>query len=204
MNVISVGTTSIYPNSNPFQLLPSAAHEALRSYSRHFQINKIVCKMWYISYKSMYWMTRIEPWLFIWHYRNVCWCGWWWWSHHWEIWRILLRQTMVSRIGRCKFQGGNSFDRTENHSQHIIPNQRIYICFYTVYVTCSVESSYHGRMGQWINFCVYPNSKVHGANMGPTWGRQGPGRPHVGPMNLVIWARVCLCVFMCKCVCENK
>ena len=29
-----------------------------------------------------------------------------------------------------------------------------------------------------------PDSKVHGANMGPIWGRQDPGGPHVGPMNL--------------------
>ena len=33
---------------------------------------------------------------------------------------------------------------------------------------------------------TYPDSKVHGANMGPIWGRQDPGGPHVGPMNLVI------------------
>ena len=24
----------------------------------------------------------------------------------------------------------------------------------------------------------YPDSKVHGANMGPIWGRQDPGGPH--------------------------
>ena len=29
-----------------------------------------------------------------------------------------------------------------------------------------------------------PDSKVHGVYMGPTWGRQDPGEPHVGPMNL--------------------
>ena len=29
-------------------------------------------------------------------------------------------------------------------------------------------------------------SKVHGAYMGHTWGRQDPGGPHVGPMNLAI------------------
>ena len=35
--------------------------------------------------------------------------------------------------------------------------------------------------------CSYiPDSKVHGANMGPIWGRQDPGGPHVGPMNLAI------------------
>ena len=32
-----------------------------------------------------------------------------------------------------------------------------------------------------------PDSKVHGANVGPTWGRQDPGGPHVGHTNLAIW-----------------
>ena len=33
----------------------------------------------------------------------------------------------------------------------------------------------------------FPDSKVHGANMGSIWGRQDhPGGPHVGPMNFVI------------------
>ena len=32
-----------------------------------------------------------------------------------------------------------------------------------------------------------PDNKVHGANMGPIWGQQDPGGPHVGPMNLAIW-----------------
>ena len=36
-----------------------------------------------------------------------------------------------------------------------------------------------------------PDSKVHGANMGPIWGRQDPGGPHVGPMNLAIWDNFC-------------
>ena len=33
-----------------------------------------------------------------------------------------------------------------------------------------------------------PDSKVHGANMGPIVGRQDPCGPHVGPMNFAIWA----------------
>ena len=35
-----------------------------------------------------------------------------------------------------------------------------------------------------------PDSKVHGANMGPIWGRQEPGGPHVGLMNLAIWGYI--------------
>ena len=33
-----------------------------------------------------------------------------------------------------------------------------------------------------------PASKVHGTNVGPIWGRQDPGGPHVCPMNFAIWA----------------
>ena len=32
-----------------------------------------------------------------------------------------------------------------------------------------------------------PDSKVHGAYMGPTWGQQNPGGPHVDPMSLAIF-----------------
>ena len=45
---------------------------------------------------------------------------------------------------------------------------------------------------------LYPDSKVHGANMGPIWGRQDPGGPHVGPMNFAIW--VCLKLRLLECV----
>ena len=31
------------------------------------------------------------------------------------------------------------------------------------------------------------DSRVYGANMGPTWVRQDPGGPHVGHVNLAIW-----------------
>ena len=34
---------------------------------------------------------------------------------------------------------------------------------------------------------ISPDSKIHGANMGPIWGGQDPGGPHVHPMNFVIW-----------------
>ena len=36
-----------------------------------------------------------------------------------------------------------------------------------------------------------PDRKVHGANMGPISGRQDPGGPHDGPMNLAIWGICC-------------
>ena len=41
-----------------------------------------------------------------------------------------------------------------------------------------------------------PDSKVHGANMGPIWGRQDPGGPHVGLMNFAIWDTLLLRIFL--------
>ena len=37
----------------------------------------------------------------------------------------------------------------------------------------------------------YPNNKVHGANMGPTWTLLVPDGPDVGPMNLAISVVFC-------------
>ena len=36
-------------------------------------------------------------------------------------------------------------------------------------------------------FIHVPDSKAPGVNMGPICGRQGPGGPYVGPMNIDIW-----------------
>ena len=40
---------------------------------------------------------------------------------------------------------------------------------------------------RYTGFHVSPDSKIHGTRMGPIWGRQDPGGPYVGPMNLAIW-----------------
>ena len=40
---------------------------------------------------------------------------------------------------------------------------------------------------QLIYFSAIPDSKDHGANMGPMVGRQHPGEPHIGPMVFAIW-----------------
>ena len=55
---------------------------------------------------------------------------------------------------------------------------------YTVHnFTASQNLILGAHQGQWNTL----DSKVHGANMGPPWGRQDPGAPHVGPMNFAIW-----------------
>ena len=44
----------------------------------------------------------------------------------------------------------------------------------------------HTPFGWWKAIGASQDSKVHWANMGPTWVLSAPGEPHVGPMNLII------------------
>ena len=58
-----------------------------------------------------------------------------------------------------------------------------YVCLPTLWL----HHAGHDRVIRLYNHVdTYLDSKVHGDNMGPIAGRQDPGRPHVGPMNLVI------------------
>ena len=34
---------------------------------------------------------------------------------------------------------------------------------------------------------IFPDNKVHGASMGPIWGRQDQGGPQAGPINFAMW-----------------
>ena len=72
--------------------------------------------------------------------------------------------------------------------------QAVWACFhpYLVPDPCAVCIAIYP--GIWLKDVVQqqililcPDSKVHGANMGPIWGRQDPGGPHVGPINFAIW-----------------
>ena len=42
------------------------------------------------------------------------------------------------------------------------------------------------QAGSFWNEKHIPDSKVHGANMGPTWVMSAPDEPHISPMNLAI------------------
>ena len=50
----------------------------------------------------------------------------------------------------------------------------------------------------------YPDSKIHRANMGPTWGWQDPGGIHVVPMNLAIRVTMIFTKFCLEYPCRNS
>ena len=55
------------------------------------------------------------------------------------------------------------------------------------------------RANSTIGWKISLDSKVHRANMGPTWGRQDPGGPHVGPMNLAVWFHIMDTWYLARC-----
>ena len=100
------------------------------------------------------------------------------------------------------------------HAVYVPPHYMIYIlikCIYELITEQSLENNKHGIMFPYVVHVacsmglahifhtahyifhvkyIYPDSKVHGANQGPIWGRQDPGGPHVVPMNIVIWVDI--------------
>ena len=54
-------------------------------------------------------------------------------------------------------------------------------------VVSAFQKMYRVYEGTSTVLITFPDSKVHGAYMGPIWGRQDPGGPHVGLMNFAIW-----------------
>ena len=63
--------------------------------------------------------------------------------------------------------------KSQSHGNH----KERYLCYCSVHINRAYPT-------QQANIA---DSKFHGATMGPIWGRQDPGGPHVGPVNFVIW-----------------
>ena len=51
---------------------------------------------------------------------------------------------------------------------------------------CYGQKGLNHAWGVLLHLYADPDSNVHGINMGPTWGQQDPGGPHVSPMNFAI------------------
>ena len=76
-----------------------------------------------------------------------------------------------------------------NHRAGYFSN--LHYTFWTVFCVSTLArgcvpstNRYQATVGHYADSTmVIPDSKVHGAYMGPTWGRQDPGGPHVDPMN---------------------
>ena len=91
-----------------------------------------------------------------------------------HFWMMLLRHPI---------HDGNSIGCYSNKTLSFLyaKNITIYVLYWPMHSDYSCVDCTRDRGSDNIT-----DSKVHEAYMGPTWGGQDPGGPHVGPMNLVI------------------
>ena len=116
-------------------------------------------------------------------------------SPHKGPWRGALMFSLICALNKrlSKQSWGWWFD-TPSRSLWRHCNDMCSRCFGTI-PKYNMRSSWHGNdfhisSPLWENHRSQvdnPASKVHGANMGPIWGRYDPGGPHVDPMNFAIW-----------------
>ena len=66
-----------------------------------------------------------------------------------------------------------------------VPGERVVVSLHEAWVR---RKTFRVMTSSWLGE-YFPDNKVRGANMGPIWGRQDPGGPHVGPMGLAIWVQ---------------
>ena len=81
------------------------------------------------------------------------------------MWILDISQTFISKVPT----------QTTNNISYKYANAFIVLCFGV------------GHIVRPCGLIYFPDSKVYVADMGPTWGPQDPGGPHVGPINLAIW-----------------
>ena len=111
---------------------------------------------------------------------HVAWLFWTWFSYGAQFYTIQYKP-LIHYINNCN----NRNFQIKIRSTFICPNSYSKFCWSWYYMLSVLVSSLFvmavgsGR--------AIPDSKVHGANMGPIWGWQDPDGPHVGPMNFGIW-----------------
>ena len=63
-------------------------------------------------------------------------------------------------------------------------------CLFASLMSCQRMTYNYGHKSNYSEYTTFigtQDSKAHGSNMGPTWGWQFPGGPHVGLINIAIW-----------------
>ena len=97
-------------------------------------------------------------------------------------------------ILQCKFNQNAKFSLSPKWIWKYLHNSGLVLVFkYQCVFDSKVfawKLSYHCIGKRHLPNCLAqhcPDSKVHGANMGPTWALSAPGGPHISLMNLAIW-----------------
>ena len=92
---------------------------------------------------------------------------------HVYVWIGFIGMAVVTAVFVQKLESLDT--RLEEH--HVSSFTRFDVCLWYTF----------GAMWNQGNMYTLPDSMVYGAYMGPTWGWQEPGGPHVGLMILAVW-----------------
>ena len=119
-----------------------------------------------------------------------------WWRHHALMTQfhlatlddfIIKKTTKNSYVNTLKTESRHDANFVEMRSCSAAEDDKV--GFMTSSFQCILDCVDCGSSGN--GLCqTNPDSKVHGANMGPIWGWQDLGEPHVGPMNFAIWVKL--------------
>ena len=91
-------------------------------------------------------------------------------------------QSIQVEVTECFMLLGTEIHRYQKKNIPFMGNETVMI----IKVYCVIRADSRLAPSQWeTSLQSNPDSKVHGANMGPTWVLSAPDGPHVGPMNLV-------------------
>ena len=105
--------------------------------------------------------------------------------------RIFLR--IIDRMTCYNQQLLRSLVMCDYRKERIGCNLALIVINIPVLVLCITMGLFHFLyfMGM---VAIFPDSKVHEANMGPTWVLSAPHGPDVDPMILAIWVHTCTCM----------
>ena len=98
------------------------------------------------------------------------------------VYKTLFLGKVLTKIGKCIYTWIN----VRNQWIISLPYSKflLYLCKCVRVIYFLLQISCRSIVRD--DLMTYPDSKVHGANMGPTWVLSAPDGPHVGPMNLAI------------------
>ena len=110
-----------------------------------------------------------------------------WWFHarciqHKCFWHVVI-QGIDDAHGTNPYNYVISLENNNKHPMVSLWRRCMWCLFWVHCVICMLFSHFNAAC----SIVLYPDSKVHGANMGPIWGRQDPDWLHIGPMKIAIW-----------------
>ena len=120
-----------------------------------------------------------------WHYPHVCQL----WSHTALQCSVICPRNLPDMDTECYQSIADQFSTCHGATSCIVPDvsgTSLDPCYGTLKYIQVLYSCIARKSGVVFGNKEYnPDCKVHGATMGSIWGRQDPGGPHVGHMNLV-------------------